>query len=39
VESAGDSNLQAARKRAAELEAQGKSREEIMSILKQEGLN
>lgn len=39
VESGGDSNLQAARKRAAELEAQGKSREEIMSILRQEGLN
>ena len=39
VESAGDSNLQAARKRAAELQAQGKSREEIMSILRQEGLN
>ena len=39
VESAGDSNLQAAKKRAAELQAQGKSREEIMSILRQEGLN
>lgn len=39
VESAGDSNLQAARKRAAELQAQGKSKEEIMSILRQEGLN
>ena len=35
-ESAGDSNLQAGRKRAAELKAQGKSEEEIKSILKQE---
>ena len=38
VESAGDSSLQAARKRVAELRAQGKSDEEIKSILEQEGI-